>query len=166
MEERGCGRKDAAAIVRSSDAERHQPPPVCIPDLWHRAVGTAESQEHIAQALDPLGQRRRDRNTIPCGQDQEVEIDFDGIALVAGGLFKVSAIRQDLSFALLQEDLDPLLPPSSSFAEVRENDPCVQESQGLTGEVGVRRRVGRKIPFDMRRMDPNRIEHHLKQLGS
>ena len=95
-----------------------------------------------------------------------MEKNFDGIALVAGGLLKVSAIRQDLSFALLQEDLDPLLLPSSPFAKVRKNDPCVQESQGFTGEVGVGRRVGREIPFDMRRMDPDSIEHHLIQLGS
>ena len=104
-EESRCHREDAPEIVGGSRDERKEPSAVGIADLRHRAVRATNHHEEVEQPLEPVCHGVRHFDLVSGGQDQEVKIDLRRVALVACRLFKVDAVRENLTLALLNEDL-------------------------------------------------------------
>ena len=64
-------------------------------------------------------------------------------------MLEVDAVGENLLFALLDQDPEPLLAPQPSATELGEDEARIEETKRLASEVSVRREVMREIGFDV-----------------
>src|SRR3989442_8862450 len=160
----GCCRKNASHIIRRPGVERQKPPAVSVSDQRHGAGRAADGEEKVKHPLESLPNGRWDRHSIPCRQDQEVEVDLHRVPLVASGLLEIDAIRKDLPLDLVRQDSHSQLAPTPSRPQLRKHDPRVEEAESLSREMSVRRKVIREVLFYVRSMGLDPVEHLDKQL--
>src|SRR5262245_40139766 len=93
-----------------------------------------------------------------------MQVNLDGVPLIAGGLLEIHAIGQRLPFDLLEKDAGAESAPARSLLHLWEEHACIPEPQSFTGEMSVGREVMRKISLDVQGMPSNRTEPYRKEI--
>ena len=162
-EEGGRGREDAAEVVLGARRERQERAAVGVSDLGHRAVGAAQRQHEVEHPGHALEDRRRDRPAVSSGEDQEMQIELERVALVARRQLEVDAVGQDVARALVHQDPRAELAPAIGARQVGKDQPRVDEAEGLAGQVRVRREVVREIALHVCGVVPDRADDPIEQ---
>ena len=87
-----------------------------------------------------------------------MEVDLHSVALVAGGLLEVDAVREHLLLDLVHQDPRAHLAPMSSRPQFGKHNPRVVQAERLTGQMHVRREVIREVLLYVRSMGPDPAE--------
>ena len=149
-------REDAPRVVGRSHVQGEQPSAVGVADLRHPLIRSAERQEHVEQARDSLRDLGRHLQPPRASQQEIVQVDLGGVPLVARGLLEVRSVGKDLPQAFLVQDGAPGATPPRGFRQSLEDHARIDEAQGFTGEVGVRREVVREVPLHVSRVSAKR----------
>ena len=157
----GRGAEQPAQIVRRPPGQRQQPAPIGVAEHRHRSLRVRRPEQEVEQPLHPLRDAVREHAAAARGQDQRVQVDLCGIALVAGALLEVDAVVEDLPLGLLGQDARAALRPAGAVAAVRQQQPGVEQPERLAGEVSVGREVAREVALDVRGV----VTHHGEQLS-
>ena len=92
-----------------------------------------------------------------------MQVDLDGVALVAGGALEIHTVGKNLPPALLQQNPRAQLSPARGVAQAWEEGAGVEQAERLAGEVRVGRVRSRQVPFHVRGVRPDGGEHLREQ---
>src|SRR6267378_8537724 len=103
----------------------------------------------IEQDFQSVVNRVRNNLTVRLLENQKMNIEVRGIAMVVTGLLKVDAVGAHVNWKLLQQNLLTSLPPTLCIFEFGQQYAEVKKTECLASQVCIRAEVGGEVGFQM-----------------
>jgi hypothetical protein len=142
-------REDRPEVGGRRGTEGEQGASIVIANRREGPVGTTKSEREVDHALHAIGYRDGERDAETAGEHYEVEIDIDGVSVIARRLLEVSPVVVNLALRLGREDLRAELAPPRRARQRRTRHAGIEEAQRLAGQMRIGREVPGQVGFDV-----------------
>ena len=132
--------------------------------MGHATAVVGEQARGCGQPRDGLLEGGGGRVVVDAGDDQRQEIEIQGVAVIVGGAFAMSAVDGDLPHDFVEEDAPAGLHASAAGGQLRDGVAADVERQGLAEQMRVRAEVARQVMFDVRQLQIER-EQQIDEPG-